>query len=409
MPDDEWVDLSNAPLIADVRWLDEYRNGKPPETEMEDSWAPRNLAEMEDSPPVQPTLGGLSLCYPGKRHVFSGPQESAKTLAAYVIGLSVVRSGSSVVLIDFEMGPWDAKTRLRELGATDDELGSFLYVDPQEKASAVGVGGLVALEPALVIVDASAGAFDLQELDDNKRADVERFSRFYVTPFWKAGIATIVLDHVTKNVDTRGNYAIGSERKVGGADVHLGFSVVKPIRRGETGLYKVTTHKDRGGCLKRGKLCDFKLESDPETHSISWEFVAPAEVDEDHPWRPWVLMEKVSRYVEMRSDPVPMSAIKENVTGKTKYVVEAVNHLVEDGYMDESVGDRNARLFVSITACREGDISPVPHPFPPVPQTAHSTRSPFPPSREERVGDGSEAGNGSQRSLGEEEDDGIPF
>ena len=122
MTDDEWVDLSDAPLIADVHWLDASRNGSP-EAETEDSWQPRNLAELEDRPPVLPSLGGLTMCYPGKRHVFSGPQESAKTLAAYVIGLCVVREGSSVVLIDFEMGPWDAKTRLRELGASDDEFG----------------------------------------------------------------------------------------------------------------------------------------------------------------------------------------------------------------------------------------------------------------------------------------------
>src|SRR5262245_20963918 len=109
MSEPEWVDALQGHSVADEAWL-HSQNGNQPHGEQDDSWAPRNLAELEDVPPVQPTLGGLSLVYPGKRHVFSGPQESAKTLAAYVVGLSVVRSGSSVVLIDFEMGPWDAKT-----------------------------------------------------------------------------------------------------------------------------------------------------------------------------------------------------------------------------------------------------------------------------------------------------------
>ena len=39
------------------------------------------------------TLGGIGLVYPGKRHVFSGPPESAKTLAAYAIALAEVRAG----------------------------------------------------------------------------------------------------------------------------------------------------------------------------------------------------------------------------------------------------------------------------------------------------------------------------
>ena len=48
---------------------------------------------------------------------------------------------------------------------------------------------------------------------------------------------------------TRGAFAIGSERKVGGVDVHLCFEVVLPIKRGGRGLYKIVTHKDRLGRL----------------------------------------------------------------------------------------------------------------------------------------------------------------
>ncbi len=38
-----------------------------------------------------------------QRHAFSGPPESAKTLAAYVIALEEIRNGGTVVLLDFEM------------------------------------------------------------------------------------------------------------------------------------------------------------------------------------------------------------------------------------------------------------------------------------------------------------------
>jgi hypothetical protein len=83
------------------------------------------------------------------------------------------------------------------------------------------IAHLISLEPGLVIVDAAAGAFDLEGYDDNSRKDVEKWAQRWVTPFWRAEIATIVLDHVTKNAETRGKYAIGSERKVGGADTGL--------------------------------------------------------------------------------------------------------------------------------------------------------------------------------------------
>jgi hypothetical protein len=68
------------------------------------SWEPTNLANLEPRPPISPSVGGAGLIYPGKRHVFSGPPESAKTLAAYAIGLDEIRLGGNVLLIDFEMG-----------------------------------------------------------------------------------------------------------------------------------------------------------------------------------------------------------------------------------------------------------------------------------------------------------------
>jgi len=310
-----------------------------------DSWQPLNLATLEDRPPIQPTLGSVGLVYPGKRHVFSGPQESAKTLAAYAIALEIVRAGGLVAVLDFEMGQWDARDRLRELGATDDDLAGVLYLEPEEQAKPSDIARLVALEPALVLIDAAAGAYDLHGLDDNKRQDVERFTRVYIRDFWRNGIATIVLDHVVKNHEGRGNYAIGSERKVGGADVHLGFEVKVPISRGSNGLYKITTHKDRGGFLHRGHLADLHLSSDPETHRIRWEFRKPEVADESGVFRPTVLMEKVSRYLEGLTDPVSRATIEDAVTGNRDYIRKAIDALVTDGFASQSPGPRGAKLI----------------------------------------------------------------
>ena len=106
---EEWLGSDDFPTTADERWLAAQEKQSLAPNDGSDSWSPQNLAELPDKPPVEPTLGGLGLVYPGKRHVFSGPQESAKTLAAYAVGLHVVRSGAKIVLIDFEMGPWEAK------------------------------------------------------------------------------------------------------------------------------------------------------------------------------------------------------------------------------------------------------------------------------------------------------------
>jgi len=228
------------------------------------TWQPLNLAHLEERPPILPNLGGLGLVYPGKRHVFSGPPESAKTIFAYIAAIETVRQGGTVLLIDFEMGQWDARDRLRELGATDDDLERIGYVEPEAPATKEIVAELVETwKPTLVVIDAAAGAFDLQGLDDNKRADVERFASVYVRLFFLHDIATIVLDHVVKDPRSRNGFVIGSERKVGGADVHLGFEPVKLLYRGGRGVYRIVTRKDRSGHLPRPTAAKLELVSNP--------------------------------------------------------------------------------------------------------------------------------------------------
>ncbi len=212
------------------------------------------------------------------------------------------------------------------------------------------------LAPSLVVIDAAAGAYGLQGLDDNKRADVEHFAAIFVRAFWLAGIATILIDHVVKNVDARGKYAIGSERKVGSADVHLGFEVVAPLSRGGTGLYKVTTHKDRGGWLPRPKAAELELRSDPATHAISWTFRAPSE--ESDGWKPTALMERVSHFLETQDEPLAGYRIEEAVTGKRDYVRLAIDSLVGEGFASETSGTKRGRLIASIRPFREDEFAP---------------------------------------------------
>lgn len=321
------------------------------------SWQPLNLAHLEERDPVRPTLGGLGIVYRGKRHVFSGPQEAAKTLAAYAIALEVIRAGEIVVLIDFEMGPYDARDRLRDLGATDDDFERLLYVEPEGAATQEIILELLEHDPALVIVDAAAGAYALQGLDDNKRGDVERFAHMFVRSFWLRGVATLLLDHVVKNADARGRYAIGSERKVGGADVHLGFEVVRQLTRGGSGVYRIVTHKDRAGWLPRPRAGELELHSDPETHAITWTFRPPTQEAGDG-FRPTTLMERTSRYLEQQVDPVSRKAIEDDVKGRRAFLRMALDRLVAEGFAAESAGERRARLVRSIRPFREGDLAP---------------------------------------------------
>jgi len=330
------------------------------------SWDAINLAKIEERLPLGPTVGEVGLIYPGKRHVFSGPPESAKTLAAYVIALAVIRTGGHVLLIDFEMGPYEARDRLLELGATETNFELLHYVEPETPATKQTMSDLLTWEPSLVIIDAAAGAYDLQGLDDNKRGNVEEFMRLWIEPFRLRDVATIVIDHVTKSPENRGKFAIGSERKVGSADVHLGFETVEPVRRGSNGLYHVVVHKDRLGYLHRPKAAEFVLTSDPETHAITATFVLATsdQAEGESTFRPTHLMEQASRFLESQTEPVSRTRIAESVHGRATWVRKAIDALVHDGYATETGGRGGARLVATTRPFREGVFAPPTAPEP---------------------------------------------
>jgi hypothetical protein len=303
------------------------------------TWQAIDLSALGERPAVRPTLGaggGLGLVYPGRRHVFSGPPESAKTLAAYAIGLRHVQDEEGlVVLLDFEMGEWDARDRLVELGATPDDLRRMPYYGPETGITDASRTAILELGLTLALIDAAAGAYAVEDLDDQKRRDAELWANLWVRPFWKAGVATITIDHVTKNTETRGKFAIGSERKIGGVDVHLGFETITELSRGGTGLYKITTHRDRHGYLPRGKAGELEVRSDPETHALTCTFRQPETAQAGEDWRPTVLMDRVLDYLAVQSEPLTRNAIARDVRGKKEYILQAIDFLLLEGKVDE--------------------------------------------------------------------------
>ena len=62
------------------------------------------------------------------------------------------------------------------------------------------------------------------------------------------GAATVLIDHVTKNSDSRGRFAIGAQAKLAGLDGAACRSrLVKPLGRGMEGALSVRVAKDPAG------------------------------------------------------------------------------------------------------------------------------------------------------------------
>jgi len=297
------------------------------------AWLAVNLAAPEFDVPTEPPAL-CELIYTGKRHALSGPPEAAKTLGAAIFGLEHMRATQKrFALIDFEMGEHATRLLLSDLGATLEEIRQVYYVAAEGPPKADDLYALSEAGVTLAVIDSAAGAYAVSGLDDNKRQDAETFSRAWIGPLWQLGITTVVLDHVPKNTEARGRYAIGSERKLGVVDVHLGFEPVKALTRGGHGLIRVVTHKDRPGHLNRPAASELELHSDPETHRITWAFQQPAAVAlGTGGFRPTTLMDRVLEFMAANPEPISRTALAKSVTGnRYEWKLRAVDQLLAEG------------------------------------------------------------------------------
>lgn len=325
------------------------------------TWAPLPLTLLGAAPPEPPTMGGL--VYPGRVHVWSGEPESMKSLAALAIAADEVRAGRSVLWLDHENGPRETLARLHALGLTDEEVGrGFLYLAPVEALTPASTGYLAAVveehRPVLVVVDSYTASLALHGCDDNRGVEIERHAREVLRPLRATEAAVVLLDHVTKNPANRGRYSIASERKVGGADVHLSFEVASAFGRGRRGVVHVLTQKDRPAWLNRPRAAALEFTSDAETGAIDFRVVAPSDQHDVGSFRPTVVMERVSRFVEQQAEPVSRNVIEKAGLGKAATVRHAVGFLLMDGFLRETEGRRNSRPVESVRPYREGDLVP---------------------------------------------------
>lgn len=152
------------------------------------------------------------------------------------------------------------------------------------------------------------------------------------------GPTVLCLDHLTKNGDGRGLYAIGSQRKraaVSGA-AYL-FETIDEFGKGRVGVTRLVVAKDRHGTYVKGETAArFVLEPEPSgsaAYRLQARLDTPAEVDAASVvFRPTRLMERVSRYVEDHPGASGNDLDKARL-GKADYVRKATGLLASEGWL----------------------------------------------------------------------------
>lgn len=287
-------------------------------------------------PPV-PTLGlrtdGVGLLYPGRVHSFSGEPGGGKTWLALAHCAEVMAQGSAVVFVDYEDTPAAIVARLVALGVPGATIREhFHYVRPDGEVDAATVERIVALRPALVVIDSVGESLAVEGLNPNADDEVARWFRRFPRKVAQGGAAVAILDHVAKDSETRGNWAIGSQRKLAAIDGAAYTVTVKVApTRDDDGHLVVKCAKDRHGTHRRGDVVAAVHVANLDDGGVRVTVSRP-----EHGERPTSYMERVSRWLEDHALDAPHSgrAITDNVEGKAPKIREALGQLVAEGFVE---------------------------------------------------------------------------
>lgn len=328
-------------------------------------WVPRLLipGQRAEDPTLLRVRGAGCLLYPGKTHLFQGETESGKTWLALVAAVEVLESGGRVLWVDYEDSPATFSSRLSALLVDPSLWARIDYVNPsgplRGKDGVAHTGGALTLSEmlrahtyGLAVVDGLSLAMGVEGLDMNSANDVGAFYGRLPNVLAAHGAAVVMLTHVTKNAETRGKYALGSQAwnsNVSGAV--YGVEIRRPWSRAKLdtveGLVHVKVAKDRpGGVAPTGTVAAaVRVISTPDGY-VEFRLQSPEDTVEVPPIK---LVRAIVDHV--RTYPgATGSDIEAHVEGKAEIVRAAKKYLVTQKVLTVDTSGRGHKHYVDEAA-----------------------------------------------------------
>jgi hypothetical protein len=360
----DWIDRLETPASAPPTppASPTLAGSQPEDTTEFASWGSVDLSvflegrHVPEEPSVLARTDGRHLLYPGRVHSFHGESESGKSLIALSASVPLIEVGKSVLMVDFESDAPATIERLLALGAKKADIGAhFDYRRPETSFRANQTEldawlGLLERRYALVIIDGVTEALTLFATSSKDNDEVTHWIRTVPRLIArKTGGAVVMIDHVTKDADTRGRFAIGGQAKMAALDgaAYL-VEVLEPIGIGMRGAIGLRVAKDRPGHVRPHSGSWRKTDRTQETSFVTVDatekgltvvtFEPPrasqerAEDEGKSTWRPTYLMALVSNYLSEHG-PSSKTTLEENVHGKAVHVRQAVNALMDEGHV----------------------------------------------------------------------------
>ncbi len=328
----------------------------------DDDWATISLTEIAglirtgEYEPTMPTIldvrDGMPLLYAERINSIFGESGGGKTWLALQALTDVVRNGGRVLFIDYEDNPNGIAERLVLLGLTDEEIALVDYRNP---TSGIGYGiqqlkeRAIAGEYALIIIDSTGEAMAAGGVDSNSDNEVAQWFALCKQLLRLPGApAVLVLDHIPKATDAPTAYAIGSQRKraaVTGAAYRV--ETIKEPARGKNGLIKLVVTKDRPGNRAKGAtaaMAEIRSSVDGSVEIDLHISDAQLAAEAGERFRPTVYMERVSRWIE-DNPSTPKRQLILDVQGKRDVIEEALEVLIDEGWINADVGPRGVKTY----------------------------------------------------------------
>lgn len=354
--------------MTDRFTFDPWGKEPPPDDPLEENlfdrtWQPVNLDPVLDGThtPPEPTVGRradkIGILYPTKVHTIASESEAGKTWLALTIARDELDAGNHVLYTDFEDNETGIVSRLLTIGTHRDRIREqFHYLSPRDP---LGTGinrddlnTTLELAPTFACLDGITEGMVLHGLDPLSNKDSATFGRLLPRYIANHGPAVACLDHVTKDREGRGRYAIGAVHKLNGLD---GAAYIldnrTPFGIGVTGRSTIRLAKDRPGQLRRHGL--------PSTGGLHWygDLVVNShtdtftEVDINPPvertddFRPTLLMARITAAITLHG-PLSQRSIRAAVPGRNDTITHALDCLILDGYVTDKTPHHLLKPYV---------------------------------------------------------------
>ncbi len=348
-----------------------------------DSWRPVDLSVVLDDSYEQPrpTIGHVAgaevgMFYPGRINALFGDSGGGKTWYALYVMSQEMLLGRDVVLVDYEDHPVSQVARLEQIGVPRETiLRHLIYIQPNEKWSQVSeralLESLADRDVAIAVLDSTGEALAVDGVSPNADEEVARWFRGSARTLAQTGAAVVLLDHVVKSRESNRNveFASGSQRKraaVNGAAYFL--KVISAPSKSSDGEFEMWTRKCRFGWRKHDTVACHVSMTNTDDGGVM--FTVRQHDESSQPTKKvrktWY-MEAISRELKLAGAAMSKREILKAV-GKTHlFTSEALETLLAEGFLTETSGPRNARMFTLVKeftqAADEAGIEATGNPF----------------------------------------------